>query len=417
MAGKASGANAGAELRVKGEQSSAEAVLKLAGIEASAKTASVASLVLDLTLVNPALAQKTLTLPIRGTLRADPAKPRVDADLTAQLDESKLQARLAVIDFEPFATTFEIDIDRLNVDRYLPPRAESAGPAPQDPAVDLSALKSLRTSGRLAIGSLTLYGAKLTSVKAEVRAANGRLEVGPHSASLYEGALRGTLSAEANGNRIVVKQDLTNVSIGPLLRDLTGRDVLEGRGNVAIDLAAAGQTQGALKKALSGSARVQLKDGAIKGINMAETLRRAKAVMGSKSAQQQAAKGGEQTDFSELSASFAVKNGVAHNEDLQAKAPLFRLAGSGDIDIGHSRLNYVARASVVASSQGQGGADLSHVRGLTIPVKLSGPFEAPQYEIDFAAVIAGAATERVRQTVEDKVKEAIGGRLKGLFGR
>lgn len=418
-AGKTAGASVGAEFKVNTGGDSVQGVLKLTGVEGNAATVSVAALTLDLTLTSPSLAQKTLQVPLRGALRADLAKQTVAADVTAQFDESSMRAKLGVVRLEPLATVFDIDIDRLNVDKYLPPGSDASRSAtpPVDPPVDLSGLKGLQTSGKIAIGALTLSGIKLTGVKAEVRAADGRLEVSPHSAGLYGGTLNGALKANADGNRIAIRQDLTGVSIGPLLRDLAGRDALEGRGNVVFDLTAAGATQGAMKKALAGSARAQLKDGSVKGINLAETLRKAKAAIGSGTAQQQVAKGGEQTDFSELSASFTIKDGVAHNEDLQAKAPLFRLTGAGDIDIGNSRLNYVAKASVVATAQGQGGADLAHLKGLTIPVKLSGPFEAPSYEIDYAAVIAGAATEKVRKSVEDKVKDAIGGRLKGLFGR
>ena len=52
----------------------------------------------------------------------------------------------------------------------------------------------------------------------------------------------------------------------------------------------------------------------------------------------------QKTDFSELSASFTIKNGVAHNEDLDAKSPLLRLGGAGDINIAASSLDYLAKA-------------------------------------------------------------------------
>ena len=161
-----------------------------------------------------------------------------------------------------------------------------------------------------------------------------------------------------------------------------GRDALEGRGDVALDVAASGPTVGAMKKSLAGTASVLLKDGAVKGINLTEALRKTKAAFGSKSARAQASDPSERTDFSEMSASFAISNGVAHNDDLSVKAPLVRVGGAGDIDIGNSRLDYVAKASVVSTSKGQGGADLDHLAGLTVPVKLSGTFDAPRYEIE-----------------------------------
>ena len=98
-------------------------------------------------------------------------------------------------------------------------------------------------------------GLKLANVKAEVKAANGRADVSPHSASLYEGKVAGALSLQADGNRITLKEDLSGVAIGPLLKDVAQKDLLEGSGNVALDVNAAGPTVEAMKKALAGTAR------------------------------------------------------------------------------------------------------------------------------------------------------------------
>ncbi|MCV5919448.1 AsmA family protein, partial [Escherichia coli] len=79
----------------------------------------------------------------------------------------------------------------------------------------------------------------------------------------------GALNLNADGNRIALKQTLSDIDIHPLIRDAAGKDLLEGRGNVAIDVSTAGGTVGALKKALDGSASLKLRDGALRGINLA----------------------------------------------------------------------------------------------------------------------------------------------------
>jgi AsmA protein len=108
-----------------------------------------------------------------------------------------------------------------------------------------------------------------------------------------------------------------------------------------------------------------------------------------------------------MTASFVIKNGVAHNDDLDVKAPLLRVGGAGDIDIGNSRLNYVAKATVVATSKGQGGAELDHLAGLTIPVKLTGPFDAPKYEIDYGAIASQAAKAKAQEKVQQKLQDLL----------
>jgi AsmA protein len=228
---------------------------------------------------------------------------------------------------------------------------------------------------------------------------------------------------DGNANRVAVKETLANIAIGPLLRDFAQQDRLEGRGNLTLEANAAGKTVNAMKSALNGTAKVNLRDGAVKGVDIGAIINKARSALGSQPAQ--AADGSkERTDFSELNATFVIKNGVAHNEDLDVKAPLFRVTGAGDIDVAKSTINYLAKAAVVATTKGQGGRERDDLAGLTVPVKLSGPLEGMKYEVDYRAVagdiakskIGGQAKEAIdknRDKIEDKVRD----RLKGLLGR
>jgi len=354
-----------------------------------------------------------LALALSGDVRADLAKESVSAELTAKFDETTVKGKASMAKFAAPHYTFDVDVDRLNLDRYLV-ASPKAKPAPGanakvdvDVPVDLSGLKGLRADGKLAVGALQLQGLKLAELKAQLRAADGRADLEPHSAKLYEGTLQGALSLNASGNRVALKETLANVAIGPLVKDLMGRDALEGRGNVTLEVTAAGASVNAMKKSLGGTARVALRNGAVKGFNLTEALRKTKAAFGSKSAQQQSSDPSQRTDFSEMTASFVIKNGVARNDDLDVKAPLVRLGGAGDIDIGKSQLNYVARATVVAPAKGQGGADLDHLAGLTVPVKLTGPFDAPNYEIDYRSLATDAVKAKAKEKLQEKLLDLL----------
>lgn len=435
-ADQAKGGAISAEAKLKQAAREIQAVLKLSGVEGSSKALTVPKLTADITMSGDGVPQKSVKIPVSGSLRADLDKQTANAELTSKFDESSIQAKLGLAKFSPPSYVFDINVDRLNVDKYFPPEKPAAAPpapqkpsaektaAPQDTPVDLSALKDLNANGRLQVGALQAKGVKLANVKAEVKAANGRLDVAPHSANLYEGAVTGAISAQTDG-RIALKENLTGVSIGPLLRDAAQKDILEGKGNVALDVKGAGKSVNAIKKSLAGTARLQLNDGAIKGINIAEVLRKAKSALSSQQARAQAAET-QKTDFSEMSASFVIRNGVAHNEDLDVKAPLFRISGKGDVDIGNSKIDYVTKAAVVASAKGQGGKDLEQLAGLTVPVHLSGPLDAMKYDVDYSAVARDVAKSRIGE----KIKERLGGggeggssvekkldKLKGLLGR
>jgi AsmA protein len=325
----------------------------------------------------------------------------------------------AEFDFSPQAIRFNLSLDQLDLDRTLPPPAKAAAPsaAPSagrpEEAIDLSALKGLNLKGGLKIDRLVASNVKLEKLSLGLQAAGGRVEVAPLSASLYRGNLTGSASANAHSNRFSMKAELRDVAIGPLLRDALNNDLLDGRGNVALDVQTGGATVSAMKKALSGSAKLALRDSGLKGVNLGELLRKAKSLRGSNRPAEEGAAPAERTDFTELGASFVIKNGVAHNEDLSAKSPLLRLAGSGDIDIGANSIDYLVKASVVASSAGQGGKDLAELRGVTVPVKITGSLAAPRFRADLGAAVGDA----VKQRAEDRLKERAQDRLKGLLRR
>jgi AsmA protein len=355
----------------------------------------------------------------------------LSADVSARLDESTIKAKFTAA--EPYE--FEASIDKLNLDRYLGEPAPAAKPAaaekpqPQqsakqeDTPIDFSALKGIHARGKIQIGELQVRGLRLAQVNAEVNAQNGRATIA-HSAKGYEGTISGEVIVDANRNSIALKEQLSGVAIGPLMRDFAQQDKLEGKGDIVIDVTAAGTTANAMKRTLGGTAKVRLQDGAIKGINIAEIIQKGRNLLGSQSAAsgQSANDNSRRTDFTELTASFVIKNGVAHNEDLDAKAPLFRLGGKGDINIPAGSLDYVAKAAVVATTKGQGGAERDRLAGLTVPVRLSGPFDDLKYDVDFRAMAGEAAKSEVGEKLKDRLgeklkDEKVRDKLKGLLGR
>jgi AsmA protein len=257
----------------------------------------------------------------------------------------------------------------------------------------------------------------MENVKAEMKLADGKLEIAPLTANLYGGTTAGSLGADASGNKVHVKETAQNVAVGALLRDAVQKDLLEGKGTVTLDVQTAGATVPAMKRALAGSARLEMRDGAIKGFHLADTARNVKSALGAKTAKPDPS---QKTDFTELSASFAIKNGVAHNDDLKAQSPFLRLGGAGNIDIGNSTLDYTAKATLVASAKGQGGRSAGNVAGVTVPVRLSGALDSPTWNVDYSALagsVAGGALGKAAGNVTEQAKKGLGDKVRGLFGR
>jgi AsmA protein len=391
----------------------------------------------NLGLVSSKLPMRSLKLPLSGKLAVDLAKSSASLGLDTRLDESIIGLQLAVERFSPLFFNFDLKIDQLNVDRYLPPKPSASagqatptgGEAPiakgkADDAIDLSALNALNFRGRVAIGQLQAQGLKVSALDTRIAAANGRLDISPMTARLYGGSLDGALGVNARGNVLTVRQKLAGIDIRALMKDAIDKEPLEGRGSLSLDVNTRGANADALKRALAGQAALELRDGAVRGVNVGKMLRDAKAVLKSGQVGSATASTTEKTDFSELTASFRIAGGVARNDDLAMKSPLLRLGGAGDIDIGNSRIDYLAKVSIVDTAQGQEGKELAELRGITIPIRLRGPFDKLSYSLEVGDLLKDAAKAKVeekkqelKQKANEKLQEKLGGKLQGLFGK
>lgn len=341
--------------------------------------------------------------------------------LNLRLDETTVKGKFGISRFEKPIYHFDVDIDKLDADRYItdsaakPEQPTQASKPQEDAPIDLSALRQLNADGELRIGSLKVANVKSTNVRIKLKADSGVAELAPFSANLYEGSMNGALTVDARSTpKIAVKQEMKSIAIGPLLTDAINNDMLNGKGSLNLDITTSGDTVNSLKKELNGKTALNLKDGAVKGIDIAGTLRGAKDKLNAlKGSTNVAGDKSKQTDFSEMSASFNIKNGVAHNDDLHMKAPLFRITGKGDIDIANETLDYLAQPTVVASLKGQGGAELQELNGLTVPIKLTGTFSKPAYAIDFAGLATAIAKNKLLEGAGGAKGEAVKNLLEG----
>ncbi len=364
------------------------------------------------------LPNKSVSSEMKGSVQIDGVRQSMKASLAGGLLQSQVEARVAVKNFTRPAIRFDVDVDQFDADLYLPKEAAGAAtkPATAEQPLDFSALKGLNLEGDLRIGKLKAANVKAAQLRIGVKAQHGVVNISPISANLYQGSLSGSLSINAHATpSIAIKQTMSGINIAPLLKDLANLDMLEGKGNVSLNLNAQGNTVSAIKKSLSGDMALNLADGAIKGINLTKLIIGAQSLGKGSSKQTMGVSKEDKTEFSEFKASFKVNNGVAYNDDLSVKAQLLRLSGKGDINIGNDSINYAAKATLTKSPDGQGGS-------VTVPVHLSGPFTELKYTVDYGAVVADIARQKVEQKVDAKkeqiktqIQDQLKDKLKGLF--
>ena len=273
-------------------------------------------------------------------------------------------------------------------------------------------------SGKLQVGKLLIKGQTIEQFQAQMSLNQGRLAVGPMNAQLFGGKLSGSLSIDSHKNQFALKQTISGVQLESLLTALGQDPKVTGLGALNLDVTTTGISTPALTQNLAGNASVNLKDGAIKGIDIGAILNNVRSLLGKAPTEQGTGSG--QTTFTEMSASATIQKGIATNRDLIVRAPMFRVEGSGTINIPASTLDYNARVAVVETSTGQGGADLAALRGVTVPVRITGTFDKPRYQVDVASLAAELAKSKLGDRARDEINKVVpglGDALKGILGR
>ncbi len=338
--------------------------------------------------------------------------------LSLLLDETTVTGKAALASFQPLATTFSINVDTINLDRYLPPPAKeepAKEPAEKKPTKtakpDFTALRKMSCNGEVSVGRLTANKLNLADVKARITAKNGVLAVSPATVNLYGGSVKADVSLDVSGDQPKVKvvSAVNKVQAGPLLKDMTGQDRVTGTANLKTDVTAQGANADAVKKTLNGTTAFDVTNGKIKGVNIAKMIRDAMAVL-----KGQPKSGDEplETDFAELLGTLNMTNGLVKNDDLVLKSPLLRVNGKGQADMAKDDIDYLLTAALVGTLKGQGGQSLDQLKDIPIPIRVTGSLEKPSYTLDVKAMAQALATGALKEpakNLEEQIRKKIFG--------
>jgi AsmA protein len=396
--------------------------------------------------------EKTLgPLSIKGKLAMDGAKIAFNEAKIA-VDAIKAAGGVSVdTGGKKPAIVGKLEVERLDLNPYLPPEqgkpaagggsAAKSAPASSgwsDDPIDLAGLQAADADLNLSVGGIQVREIKIGKGVVVAKLKDGRLALDLTQLDLYKGTgtgkvvLDGTRSGSAG---LDLGFNLAGVQAEPLLKDAAQFERLSGAGAFDLAVAGRGKSQRELIGALNGKGKIDFRDGAIKGINLAAMVRNiGNAFTGAGAAS-------EKTDFSELGGTFTITNGILKNTDLALKSPLLRVEGAGTVDLPKRTVDYKVTPKAVASLQGQGGGDAA---GISVPVLVQGPWDNLSYKPDLAGAIRnlgdpskllegakdlknlpgqlipglpGQAPAGATQQQQQPTAPSPGGVLKGLFGR
>jgi AsmA protein len=383
---------------------------------------------------------------LKAAVKGDPQHISVSNGVI-DIDESKLQLSVSAKEFSKPDITFDVVLDKIDLDRYLPPpsakdkstegdskakaagsdsQVEAAGSRPKGktatPAkkkVDYAPLRRLVLNGAVKIGKLKIKNARMEDVRLNINGENGIFNLAPFSMALYQGGVAGeaSLNVKQNTPKTKFNIDAKGIQAGPLLNDVLKKDLLEGTLKARVNMTLSGDAPETIKKTVSGDGDLLFLNGAVKGIDLAGMVRNVKANFGL--AEQSTAK--PKTDFAELHVPFTIKHGLTKTSDTTLSSPLLRVSATGKADLVTEVLDFRVEPKFVGTLKGQG--DTKERSGIMVPVLISGSFASPKFRPDLEGLLKQKIAKELPKLQErllggDKQKgesKSLEKQLKGFF--
>lgn len=346
-------------------------------------------------------------------------------DIALQLDDTTAKGMLGIADFDAKALRFDLNVDRINADRYLPPPAEKpAAKTTDEPPtpIPVEMLRTLNARGQLRVGEAIFANMKFTKLRLGVNARDGKVRFHPSEASMYGGTYSGDIGIDATGAaaRVTLDEHISGVDFAPLFKDFFETDRVSGKGTANIKLGGVGKTTDDIMKTLDGNIDFKVADGALEGADLWYEIRRARAVLKQQPIPERAP-GPVRTPFTALTGTGVMNDGVLANNDLNVAMQYLKVTGQGTVDVPKNSMDYRLIATVMKIPRE--GADVSQEQDLVdaqIPVKITGALSDPKVRPDLQGMLKAEAKQRLekeKDKAEEKIKEKLGDKLKDLFQR
>ena len=290
-----------------------------------------------------------------------------------------------------------------------PASQSSPGGAPRErwsrAPLDLDALRSLDGRARVTAKSLTLRGFRFDAATLDLALEDGVLTIERLAGNLFgaPASVSGSLTA-AEMPRADLTLDFAGADLEEFLITAAGIDSVAGRLDLKGRFETSGRSLFELVSALGGEATLSVRDGVLRGLDLA----RLNADLGAIDNEADAlrlvgnALGGGETRILSLDGSFVARNGVLGSDDLKVLLD----GGDGDatlsVDLPRWRLALDSAFRLA-----------DHPDAPAVGIVLSGPIDAPRREVRDDALRQYLAT-RLAGAVLRKVAPKLGGKTTGV---
>ncbi|MCK4609114.1 MAG: AsmA family protein [Gammaproteobacteria bacterium] len=354
------------------------------------------------------------------------------SSLQANLDQSKLNGTISKLDLKHKSLSFNLNLDQINFNHYKLKAVTKTNKktgirksSSQQRAAKSSnkvasksssnAINGWNINGAAKIKQLTAAQLGVSNVSVKVDAKRGLINLNPVRARFYGGTLNSKIKVDLRRStpKFSLNATLTNTNLKALLSDVANTNKISGIANISANLTTAGTDSNVMLRNLNGSGKVDIKNGALQGVNIPYLLQSASNLL-HKQALPQKKSALNATSFGRLTGSFTIRNGLLSNNDLFMNAPDFQVKGQGKANLVNQRINYQLQAAKVENGQ---------PTPLLVPINVTGTFTNLKIRPDLQYVVKQTVQQAAQQTIQDlssgkSIKDVgsdLGKSLRGLF--
>lgn len=381
----------------------------------------------------PEMADSKALASAGGTVQASGDAQSVTVQqLDLTLDDVTVQGSGGYVRKERHGVRFDVQVNHLDLDRYLPPEPEEreSAPAPSGAGaqkrralIPVALLRALDLDGTLKVGHLEMDKVAIDAFILRMKGANGLHKMDTLQGRLFQGTFNANAAVDVRPEtpHLTWRGTLRKVQVGPLSQALLDQEPITGAADLDSELQSDGLSKKQLKANLNGQIKLNVRDGAIQGVDVAYQIQSAYNTLKGKPPLMEPRM--EKTDFAELSGTFLVDKGLVENNDLKFFSKAITVKGKGLVaDLPGKKIDYLAQVNVLTAEGGVDNTTVSDLKGLQIPVRIHGPLSKPKYGVDLEALLLSAtkskALDKLDKKLGDKVspelKDGLKGALKGL---
>lgn len=339
-----------------------------------------------------------------------------------QIDATGSLTSLAPIEGRINATATAVDFDRMLA--FLNDFA-GAGTSPEGPRRGSSSNAVGTLIVDLTLASATSGNLSLSDVRTTATVTADGVALDPVAFGVFDGRYEGSMRvAVGDRARYGWRGSVSGIDTAALMAFAGSPNSISGRLSGTVSLEGTGLDVERALRTARGDARIDITDGAIRGLALVRTIVLATSgrggyVASAGSAVESRGDAAEAERFSRLGVTLAFAAGVVATRDFVMMSTDTDLTGAGTIRLANmaTRLDGHVRLSKALSAKG--GTDLYRYAQedgrVTLPASVSGPIDGLSVRIDVGEAAKRAIRNRATEEVNKAIERNLKGGLKGLL--